>query len=108
MAADRAAALTEAYRILSNEARRAEYDRARPDGGRHSGAAARPPVSSGPPPVEAYVRPASRPQEAAAGETPRGPQFRQERATRDEFVRRAAAGRLRAALEAVGGGYDPA
>jgi hypothetical protein len=37
---------------------------------------------------------------------PRGGQFKEERATRDEFVRKATLGRLRQALEAVGGGYE--
>ena len=35
-----------------------------------------------------------------------GPQFKQERASRDEFVRKATMSRLRQALAAVGGGYD--
>ena len=35
-----------------------------------------------------------------------GPQFKQERASRDEFVRKATVGRVRQALAAVGGDYD--
>ena len=106
MAADRAAELTEAYRILSDADRRAEYDRAFADGGMHAPAAASAPapastaaVATAPPP-----RPSAPPRPSDPA-TPIGPQFRQERATRDEFVRKATMGRLRTALEAVGG-YD--
>ncbi|HEV8347687.1 MAG TPA: DnaJ domain-containing protein [Vicinamibacterales bacterium] len=106
MAADRAAELTEAYRILSDEGRRAEYDRAsaaagtdtagsaaasaapRPDAG--AGHAAPPPPPP-PPDTEPHVS--------------KGPQFSQERATRDQFVRKALIGRLRQALDVIGG-YD--
>jgi curved DNA-binding protein CbpA len=108
MAADRAAELTEAYRILSDPGRRAEYDRALADGGatmpspggsepttvRHQGASDPQPASAPPPPPEATTP------------VPRGGQFKEERATRDEFVRKATLGRLRQALEAVGGGYE--
>ena len=108
MAADRAAALTEAYRILSDSGRRAEYDRACEDAGgapeavtsdapapaSAPGAAEDPPAASAPPP-----RP------AAAEAPPRTGQFTQDRATGDEFVRKATVGRLRQALDAVGGGY---
>jgi curved DNA-binding protein CbpA len=109
MAADRAAELTEAYRILSDPGRRAEYDRALAEGGattsspggsepttvRHQGASDPQPASASPPP----------PLEAAT-QVPRGGQFKEERATRDEFVRKATLSRLRQALEAVGGGYE--
>jgi curved DNA-binding protein CbpA len=108
MAADRAAELTEAYRILSDPGRRAEYDRALAEGGatttspggsepttaRHQGASGPQPASAPPPPPE------------EATPVPRGGQFKEERATRDEFVRKATLGRLRQALEAVGGGYE--
>ena len=104
MAADRAAELTEAYRILSDENRRAEYDRGNAGGGTHARAAA-----SAPPATSAAAAPAAAPQPSAAppgaAATATGPQFRQERATRDEFVRKATMGRLRMALEALGG-YD--
>ena len=110
MAADRAAELTEAYRILSDPGRRAEYDRALAEGGattgspggsepttvRHQGASEPQPASPPPPP----------PPDAAP--PPRSAQFKEERATRDEFVRKATLGRLRQALEAVGGGYEEA
>ena len=109
MAADRAAELTEAYRILSDEGRRAEYDRAR---GTTSTETA--PASAAPPPARPESAPP--PAEPAHGEAPpppppgteapKGGQFKQERATRDEYVRKATVGRFRQALDAVGGGYD--
>jgi len=107
LAADRAAELTEAYRILSDPGRRAEYDRACAEAGttmspaassepvtaEHQGTAgSRPEPSTSPPPVE----------EAP----PRSAQFKAERASGDEFVRKATLSRLRQALEAVGGGYE--
>jgi len=102
MAADRAAELTEAYRILSDEGRRGEYDRARdtsapaaaPSGTR------RPPVggaSAGAGPVRSSFEP--EPQAASA------PQFQKERASRDEFVRKATISRLRQAIEAIDSAY---
>jgi curved DNA-binding protein CbpA len=111
MAADRAAELTEAYRILSDPGRRAEYDRALAEGGgtisppggsepttaRHQSASDPQPASAPPPPPPPEAQP-----------VPRGGQFKEERATRDEFVRKATLGRLRQALEAVGGGYEEA
>ena len=110
MAADRAAELTEAYRILSDDGRRAEYDRARgttstetapanatPQAAR-SGNAPRPAAG----PASGQAPPPPRPE----SEAPKGGQFKQERATRDEYVRKATVGRFRQALDAVGGGYD--
>jgi curved DNA-binding protein CbpA len=108
MAADRAAALTEAYRILSHEGRRAEYDRTLGEGGAPPSVAA-PPEPSGEtaaPAGEPSARPTAPPPPAPGRAAQTGPQFRQERATRDEFVRKATIGRLRVALEAVGGPYD--
>ena len=105
MAADRAAELTEAYRILSDETRRADYDRALAE----NGAAA--PVSASPKPsattAEAAGPAAARTPADAPAPPPRSSQFKQERATRDEFVRKATMGRLRVALEGVGG-YEEA
>ena len=115
MAADRAAELTEAYRILSDAGRRAEYDRARLEaGGVAAPAPSQAPQSSAPPPAATAEQ--ARPR--AAEETPRQPppeatesvgkQFTQERASRDQYVRKATVGRLRQALEAIGGDYDDA
>ena len=108
MAADRAAELTEAYRILSDAGRRAEYDHAFAEAG-----GATTPATPGPPPPppghapeDPPVATATAPPPPAAGTAPRGAQFKEERATRDEFVRKATLSRLRQALAAVGGGYD--
>jgi curved DNA-binding protein CbpA len=109
MAADRAAELTEAYRILSDEGRRGEYDRAVAEaGGQVTHAAAPPPP---PPPAAGGPEPAhgsSAPPPPPRGEQPQGVQFKQERASRDEFVRKATIGRLRQALDLIGGEYDDA
>jgi curved DNA-binding protein CbpA len=107
MAADRAAELTEAYRILSDPQRRAEYDRAFAE----AGGAAPPPAAAAPAAAQHQGTPESRVGSVPspsfdAGPPPRGGQFKEERATRDAFVRKAAMGRLRQALEAVGGGYE--
>lgn len=107
MAADRAAELTEAYRVLSDEKRRAEYDQklsadttaATPIPAPASSPAAPPPTS--PPPQPAAAPP---PPDAP----PHGPQFSHERATKDEFVRRALLSRLRQALDVVACDYDTA
>ena len=104
MAADRAADLTEAYRILSHDGRRAEYDLAR---GTTSGEPA-------PATTRASAQPASAPEPASRDEPPPPPtsepqtggQFKQERAKRDEFVSKATLGRFRQALDALDSGYD--
>ena len=111
MAADRAAELTEAYRILSDAGRRAEYDRAFAEAGGAPGAS---PGSDEP--VTAQHQSAPEPQVARdppppsskAHTPPLGVQFKEERATRDEFVRKATVSRVRQALAAVGAGYDEA
>lgn len=108
MAADRAAELTEAYRILSDETRRAEYD------GAVAAGASVPTVTTGAsraeparPQGDAPAAPPSASAPGPAGAAPQtGAQFTQERATRDEFVRKATIGRIRQALDAVGGRYD--
>jgi curved DNA-binding protein CbpA len=111
MAADRAAELTEAYRILSDAGHRAEYDRARgaiagedawaaPPSGEPSPPAPAP-DSGSPPPA-----PPPPPPQPSAAEAPKGGQFTQERASRDQYVRKATIGRFLQALEAVGGVYD--
>jgi len=116
MAADRAAELTEAYRILSDPGRRADYDRvlgAAP-------VAAPPPPPAGPaasaPPPPAEEPPATDPPKAEGGAPPPRPaeaprktdtgSFKQERAVRDEYMRKATLSRFRNAVSAVGGGYD--
>ena len=114
MAADRAAELTEAYRILSDAGRRAEYDRAVAEAGgtlpssipaatttehqsaSHSRPAAQEPAPPPPPPTG--------PSAPAPG---RGGQFHEERATRDDFVRKATLSRLRQGLDAMSAGYEP-
>jgi len=102
MAAERAAELTEAYRILSDEGRRGEYDRAR-----SASASPPPPIATkradAPASAEPRVVPPVFDPEPAI---PRGTEFQKERATRDEFVRKATISRLRNAVEAVDSGYN--
>jgi len=102
MAADRAAELTEAYRILSDEGRRAEYDRTFAETGAHAPPT---PPAAGPAAADGAPPPPSAPP-TKEPEPQTGPQFRQERASRDEFVRKATVGRVRQALQAVDAGYD--
>lgn len=109
MAATRAAELTEAYRILSDDGRRADYDRARA-----VEPAPAPPVPPAPA-TPAEPAPAAEPGRAheAASHRPHanahGAQFREERASRDEFVRKAIMERFRQAFSQVAGSrYDEA
>jgi curved DNA-binding protein CbpA len=108
MASDRATELTEAYRILSDSGRRAEYDRAFAE----AGGAMTPATSESPPsppggPKAPTVASPTPPQPPSRGEAPpSGGQFKAERATRDEFVLKATLSRLRQALVAIGGAYD--
>ena len=107
MAADRAAEMTEGYRILSDAGRRAEYDRAFAEAG---GATA--PATPPPPPVNDPGAPAVPPDPtpppppAEATPPPLGGQFLKDRATGNEFVRKATLSRFRQALDAVVRGYD--
>jgi hypothetical protein len=112
MAADRAAELTEAYRILSNETQRAEYDR---NLGAFPGAAApaaTPPSQAAPPPTpqqEAPPRAGSQSTGTRPAPEPAAPPraaFHEERATRDDYLRKATLNRFQHAVEAVGE-YDP-
>jgi curved DNA-binding protein CbpA len=113
MAADRAAELTEAYRILSDPTRRADYDRAL---GAAPAAAPAPPAASRvaePPPVEPPAAEAPRPDAGSPSRQPQAPgsdtgSFKQERQVRDEYLRKATLSRFRTAIDAVGGGYDEA
>jgi curved DNA-binding protein CbpA len=105
MAADRAAALTEAYRVLSDAGRRAEYDRAVATAGPEPASPVAAPAAPPPdPPPTAPPPPFSERADAAAS----GPQFGHERRSRDEFVRKATMSRFRSALEAVAGDYEQA
>jgi hypothetical protein len=108
MAAHRAAELTEAYRILSDQGRRAEYDRIFAEaGGRTtavSASAASAAAGEAQPSPETGAPPPPPPPKEPGRQT--GPQFKQERASRDEFVRKATLSRVRQALVAVGGDYD--
>ena len=111
MASDRAADLTEAYRILSDEGRRGEYDRARgsqPSGPHAPAASAASPAPAPDTPPETSSSAANDQKSVSESERATGPQFRQERASRDTFVRKAAVGRFRQALEAIEGGYEEA
>ena len=98
MAADRAAELTEAYRILSDQGRRAEYDRTR------SMASDATPTSPAPPPSKPAESPAAPPPPSAGAATSYTP-FTKERASRDEFVRKATIDRFKRSLASIGG-YD--
>lgn len=108
MAADRAAELTESYRILSDANRRAEYDKARAADAPAAAAAGSSHTPSAPPPeASAAANPRggdhSGPSHGAAG----GHQFVEERASRDEFVRKATISRFRQAFAQVAGAsYD--
>jgi curved DNA-binding protein CbpA len=104
MAAKRAAELTEAYRILSSDHLRAEYDRALV----LNRTVPAPPASSPPegragaPSTAGAPLPDPPPDGRSAGDQP----FSRELASRDRVVRRAMAGRLDQALALSGGGYD--
>lgn len=106
MAAGRAAELTEAYRILSDAQRRAEYDRTLSA----NLAPAFSPPPPAPPPSRVPEEPAasaSAPPSPAGAEPPAGGAwFAQERATRDRFVRQALLGRILQALDEVAHDYD--
>src|SRR6266446_6222294 len=87
MAAGRATALTEAYRVLSNESHRADYDRA---------LAASP--HSVPPPGPSSPAPQAEPQRASP--------FTKERAGADQILRKATLEKIRQALALTGAHYD--
>jgi curved DNA-binding protein CbpA len=106
IAAERAAELTEAYRILSDAGRRAEYDRA---------------LASVPAVDARRTAPAPGPERAQSGdlgdaattEAPAsgaqpgpGGRVSHERATADQFVKRATLNRFREALASFNGSYD--
>jgi curved DNA-binding protein CbpA len=97
MAAGRAAELTEAYRVLSSESQRADYDRA---------LAVAP--HSAPPPHAAAVNPspAPSPEPSPQAEPTRARRFSSERTSRDQFVRRATLDKIRQALALSGTAYE--
>ncbi len=107
MAADRAAELTEAYRILSDEALRADYDRARGNAAAAPAPLAPVAAAKGGAAQESAPAPAAEPAAEPPGPSA-GAQFSKERASRDDFVKKAAIGRFRQALAASGTGYDEA
>ena len=99
IAALRASELTEAYRVLMDSVARRKYDAVL----QQSLAAAGPPVRPAPARSPGAVpgRPAPPPEAPAA---PRDRRFQQERATTNDFVRRAGISRLNDAVAAVVGG----
>ena len=105
MAAERSAELTEAYRVLSDEGRRADYDRtwAEESGTPVSAASA----EESPPPASPSAAPPPPPPPEPEPGPQMGAPFAQERATRDEFVRKATMNRFNQALKAAGGQYRP-
>ena len=99
MAASRAAALTEAYRVLMNAQLRAEYDRTY---GTRVAAAPAPhgvPATPPPPPTPSAEAPRPQPGPADREHTP-PPRFASERKYRDDFVRKATMDRFRTAFTA--------
>ena len=95
MAAGRAAALTEAYRVLSNVTQRADYDRALA-AAPHSAAS---PASVSTPPSPS---PSSPPEPEASRASP----FIRERAGADQILRKAALEKIRRALALAATDYD--
>jgi curved DNA-binding protein CbpA len=96
MAAGRAIALTEAYRVLSNESQRADYDRT-------LGAALHS-VPPAPPPAASSSAPSPSPSPQA--EPQRASRFTKERAGADQILRKATLEKIRQALALTGAGYD--
>ena len=113
IAATKAAELTQAYKTLTDDTLRAEYDALLESGGEPAPAYAPP---SPPPPAEAPARPteAKRPAPDSGGPArePQGPSgasvFSQERAGASDLVRRATVIRFRQALASEFGQYDEA
>jgi curved DNA-binding protein CbpA len=109
MAADRAAELTEAYRILSNEGNRAEYDRTLGAAPAAPPATAHPPAAQAPPPPTSQAPKADGPSaqggrpptDAAPGASAGRGAFHEERAGRDDYLRKATISRFQHAVEAV-------
>lgn len=104
MASGRAAELTQAYRILSDKTQRAEYDHALANA--PSALAPETPTTE-PRSVDVSAAPSPGPS-TAQHEGAKGPQFFQERLSRDEFVRTATISRFRHALARANTDYDEA
>jgi hypothetical protein len=102
MASVRAAELTTAYKILSDPAARAEYDEAlregRPTPALPGGSSAAPSTSAS--------TPAATPEAPEAPRQPASKIFEQDRAGKDDIVRRATLARIRGALGVVIGDCD--
>jgi curved DNA-binding protein CbpA len=99
MAAGRAAELTEAYRVLSSESQRADYDR--------SLAAAPHSAPPSPAAAAAAANPSAAPSPAPPPQAePRARGFTSERTGRDQFVRRATFDKIRQALALAGTVYE--
>jgi curved DNA-binding protein CbpA len=104
MASGRAAELTQAYRVLSDKAHRAEYDHVLAN--TPSTLASETPTSE-PQAVDVSAAPSPGPS-TIESEGSKGPQFFQERLSRDEFVRTATISRFRHALARADPDYDEA
>lgn len=102
MAAGRAAELTEAYRVLSNQAQRAEYDRTLAGAAPSAPPSAPPPAAAGNPSAAAPSPPPPPPH----ADAPRASAYTKERASRDQFVRKASIDKIQQALVLAGADYD--
>ena len=104
IAADKAAELTQAYKTLSDEARRAEYDALVADGGQPQVATSpAAPAASAP---AARPAPAPAPQAAPAASGARGNQFETERRGVNDLMRRATVARFQTAIAGEFGSYE--
>ena len=103
IAATRAAELTEAYRILMDVELRRGYDEALAEGGSPQRGPSPPPPPA--PPRDQTPRTTPPPSAPATDAPPAGrdTRFTQERATTDEFLKRAVLAKFTEAVEAVGG-----
>jgi curved DNA-binding protein CbpA len=97
MAAGRAAALTEAYRVLSNVAQRADYDRA---------LATAPHAAPPPGNTSTAPSPAATPSATPPPEPARASPFSKERAGADSILRKATLAKIRQALALAGNDYE--